>query len=388
MWRKLYLWGLLFFLAYYLLNPFVYDSFGGYSVRFFWINYVALLLCSVGFGLMVLGSQKLAPDPALIMIAGLQAYTVFISIYVNYFSAQEYGVNYVLSLVLCCALPLMSYFMGREFARYEDTFLKWPELVLVLGALIFGIYTIVVEEFFYFKRPYSTHLGLVILSVFLIFHCSVSTWVRVTSVIVLLVLSVLSGSRAQLAWSFVAIFSWLYMYIGARILTLVSVPLISLFAIVFFEMTVMEESQYLAERLLSFELTGRGDAWGQAIDRLLDPIIFVFGGGVFPQNYYLAHGEEIATAHNFYLQVFTSLGVFGLITSLFLMFYLCLKARPGRRLIVAFLFVVGITYDLNFVASYVGRYGDAALFYFFIGLSCAVPRRTYEGVSRIRYGSS
>jgi len=90
-------------------------------------------------------------------------------------------------------------------------------------------------------------------------------------------------------------------------------------------------------------------------------------------------GENLTTAHNLYLQMLVTSGLVGCI--LFGLYFVALLGACSKKykLVIIFFLIMGITYDLPMIISYISRIPEYAIFHFMLGFMCRKPINNLRG---------
>lgn len=361
-----FLSGLLMFTVFACINPYVRDSDNFFSVRHFSLVYVGVFLCLFGFLLELLFSKSLIVTKGTAAVFSIQFYTVFTSFYLNYDGLSENGGEHVLKLFVSCALSFCGFYLGAIHPKHNEVVGR-TFFVVVYFFVFVGTLEVLEIGLYFTSRPFSTNLIFPMLLILALFFSSLSKVEKISITLVLGVLTAISLSRAQIFIFFGTFVVALYKSIGLvrSVVVIVFLVIISWLAILDFS---SEEGFLYLSRIWSFDTSGRSELWDAALNTSGDWWDLLFGTGVYPLHNEISNGEIIATYHNLYLQSLKSLGLIGFAILLNFLFVLVRGPLNVPAALVLILLIAGVTYDLYFVVSYVGRYYEYPFFYFIIGL--------------------
>jgi len=365
---------LVLFFLYLLANPFVYDLDRERAVQYHFLKYLGVIFISLSL-IFLFFQEKLKYDNVLVAILIFQLYCLITTVMFNSGKISDFTISFYASYFLCLIISVFAYYAGRHYELSQVNLFSNGYFFIIICGLVFGIYTILTAEYFIVRRPFAASLLLPLFLFFLLDSKSIKNIIKISLTIIIIILMFLSGSRSQLVFGLVILL--------ANIFYVLSLKKIMVFATIIFTCLILTfitiDFDFESVRILSLGLSGRDDAWIQAIELYIKEENYLFGSGLYPNEYIVNGGDKLTTAHNLYLQILVTSGLVGCI--LFCLYFIEVFGACSKKYkpVILFFLVMGLTYDLPMIISYISRIPEYAIFHFMLGFMCRKPINDLRG---------
>ena len=281
-----------------------------------------------------------------------------------YFSLIQSGITLKILFQFLVTFPILysSFNIGLIFQekKKQKKSIIFISKVFILIALFFLLQGLNKYGFLILlaKRPYTySFYFLVILTFFIVSDKSEKLYSKIIFISPSLIIAFFSGSRSGLLLIFVLFF----VYIIRIKLLLTLIPIIIIYMFLYSNMEFIDKS-----RFTSTDSNSRILIWKNVIQKINESENYFFGNGFIKPDFSTAE-EKISIAHNTYLQLFFSYGLFGVILT-FSMFYFFFKILYQKHLLMLISFaLISFVNDLPLLTYEWSRIGEAIIFFFFFG---------------------
>lgn len=377
-----YLGYLLPLILFYFLNPTQVDiRYHQSTVDYFWLIYVSIAFSC----LLCLKFYLVGPRPRWsLLLSLLLGMTVLLLITTIVFHTipEQTNVKRLTQLILISIASISAYLIGTQF-RFNSRVVTLVTITVCVAAL-YGIFTIIRSDYFFYLRPYGWSNYILPFFLFWIVRFDTHTPkpIRYAAFLLFLALIVLSGTRTLLLW---ALFGFLIAQpkqLPFRLALLAVVVAIGSY--IYLAFINVDGFQALVDRYAMLWRDNRSPLWNAALSRIADQNILL-GGGYFSYPLVPSIAGHVTSAHNAYLHLLLIGGGIGLLIGLAMLTIVIIKNWRVAPAFVFFLPVVGIIGELPLFPYTYTRIFENSLIYFTLGMLVMHKRLIQpQGISHVR----